>query len=133
MATLAEYYLDELYKWKSLIDSHREEINRLQEKLKTLLHSDYVLLFTGTAEQHLKQLADSKQNILHVYYAIQSFERKLYKDQVLAVNKAVTDRIRRLHKQIRKDLQNALAEFSEVKNNCHQFIAYVANNTFSMG
>ena len=132
MATLVEYYLDELYTWKSTIDSHREEINRLQEKLKTLLHSDYILLFTGSAEQHLKRLADSKQTILHVHYAIQSFERKLYKDQVLAGNRAVIDRIRREHKQIRKDLQNAFAEFSEVKSNCSQFIAYVANHIFSM-
>jgi hypothetical protein len=126
MASLAEYYLDELYKWKSLIDSYVEEISLLQEKLKTLVNSDYTLLITDSAEHGLEQLAPFWQNLLHIRYAIGSFERKLYKDRVIIDNALVTDHIRRLHKQLRKDVKKTIEEFTEVKASCNTLLAHAA-------
>jgi len=123
-SSIAEYYLDELYDWKTAIDLYVEEIDDAEEWLKDVLRFNTIPDLASKVEKHINQLFMSKQNLLYLRTFVQSFEKQLYKKHAPVNNENITEEQKEKQKQLRKDMHNVEKEYLEVKYNCDDFLAY---------
>lgn len=121
--SIAEYYLNELYDWKAAVDLYIEEIDESEEWLETLLKLDTMPEFAAKVEHYLDQVFLSKEDLLNLRSAIQSAERRLYKDQIPLFNAFVTDDIKTQHKQLRAEVHSIEKEYLDTKYERDAFLA----------
>jgi hypothetical protein len=121
--SIAEYYLNEFYDWKSAVDLYIEEIEESEEWLETLVKFDTVPAFAAKVEHYLNQLFLSKENLLKLRSAVNSAERKLYKDQTPLSNETVTDELKIQQKQLREEVHRIEKEYLELKYERDAFLA----------
>lgn len=120
--SIAEYYLNELYDWKSAIELYLEEIEDAQEWLQSILRFDSVPALSAKVERRLNQLFIARNKFSKIKSDIQSAERKLYKEQIPAGNDAVTEEIRKRHKQLRSEMHETEKDYLDVKFYCNEFL-----------
>jgi len=120
--SIAEYYLNELYDWKSAIELYLEEIEDAQEWLQSILRFDSVPALSAKVERRLNQLFIARNKFSKIKSDIQSAERKLYKEQIPASNDAVTEEIRKRHKQLRSEMHETEKDYLDVKFYCNEFL-----------
>ena len=121
--SIAEYYLNEFYDWKSAFDLYIEEIEESEEWLEMLLKLDTVPAFAAKVEHYLNQLFLSKADLLRLRSAIQSGERILYKDQAPVIDEFITNEIKTQHKQLRLQVHRIEKEYLEIKYERDAFLA----------
>lgn len=121
--SIAEYYLDELYDWKSSVDLYLEEIDESEEWLEILVKFDTVPAFAAKVEHYLNQLFLSKENLRKLIYAIKSAEKTLYKNQTPIFNEFITEDIKTKHKQLREKMHGAEKEYIDIKYERDTFLA----------
>ena len=121
--SIAEYYLNELYDWKSANDLYIEEVEESEEWLELLLKFDTVLAFAAKVEHHLNQLFLSKENLLQLRSGNQSDEKRLYKDQTPVFDEFITDEIKIQHKQLRLEVHRIEKEYLDTKYERDAFLA----------
>lgn len=121
--SIAEYYLDELYDWKSAVDLYLTKVDDSEEWLRSLQDSDSVPELAAKTEHYLNQLFLSKENLSSVRSAIQSSERKLYKEQAPVSNDAVTENLKIQQRKLRQDMHRVEKDYLDVKYECDEFLA----------
>jgi hypothetical protein len=121
--SIAEYYLDELYDWRSAIDLYLEEIDDSEEWLQSILRFDSVPALAAKVEHHLNQLFLSKENLLKIKSSTQSSEQKFFKDQVPVGNDIVTEELKINHKKLREEMHKVEKEYLDIKYDCDEFLA----------
>ena len=121
--SIAEYYLNELYDWRSAINLYIEEIDDSEEWLQTLVNLDTVPAFAAKVEHYLNQLFLSKENLFVLRSVIQSAEKKLYRDQIPVLNEAITDDVKAQHKQLREEMHRIEKEYLDTKYERDAFLA----------
>lgn len=122
--SIAEYYLDELYDWRTSIDLYVEQISDAEGSLKDIVRFNTIPDLAAKVEHFLSQLFISKQNLLYLKTFVQSFERKLYREHAPVSNESITEDLKEKQNQLRKDMHSVEKEYLEVKYNCDQFLAY---------
>lgn len=122
--SIAEYYLDELYDWRTSIDLYVEQISDAEGSLKDIVRFNTIPDLAAKVEHFLSQLFISKQNLLYLKTFVQSFERKLYREHTPVSNESITEDLKEKQNQLRKDMHSVEKEYLEVKYNCDQFLAY---------
>lgn len=120
--SVAEYYLNELYDWKSAIELYLEEIEDSEEWLQSILRYDSVPALPAKVEHCLNQLFLSRNKFLKIRSAIQSAERKLYKEQMPVDNNILTKETRQAHKRLRGEMHETEKEYLDVKYDCNEFL-----------
>lgn len=123
--SIAEYYLDELYDWKTTIDLYVEGITDAEERLKDVLRFNTVPDLAAKVEKYISQLFMSKQNLLYLRTFVQSFEKKLFEEHTPVSDENITDDMKEKQNQLRKDMHSVEKEYLEVKYNTDDFLAYV--------
>lgn len=121
--SIAEYYLNESYDWKSAVDLYIEEVEESEEWLEILLKLDGMPAFAAKVEHDLNQLFLSKDDLLRLRSAIQSGERALYKEQTPLTDEFITDEIKTQHKQLRLEVHRVEKEYLQIKYERDTFLA----------
>lgn len=121
--SIAEYFLDELYDWKSAIDLYLEETEDSEEWLRDILRFDSVPQLSAKVEHYLNRILLSRQNLLYLRTFIESFEKQLYKDETPETNEMITQQQRDQQKQLREDMHKVEKEYLDLRYACDEFLA----------
>lgn len=121
--SIAEYYLDELYDWKSAIELYIEGIDESTEWLKTILKLDSVPALAANVEHYLSLLQLSRQNLNEIKSSIGSSERKLYANKIPVTNETLSEQVRKEHTQLRRQMHIVEKAYLDVKYECDEYLA----------
>ena len=132
ITSVAEYYINEIEGWKDSIIFHLEEIDELELRFEEILRLDTIPNLATKAENNLKLLFLSRQNLINLKQNIQDLEAKLLEDHSPVINDRITEEIKRQQNELRKNLHGSEKEYLDVKYNCDSFLAETFGKQFKV-
>lgn len=124
MATIiAEYYTDELIKWKNAVVFYNNEIYEFGQKLEEVIRRNSIVGIAKKVEAHQTLLNQSADKFYRLQKAIQQQEAALKTDSSLIDDTLINNETEKRQTGLRLMMQAIEKEYIDVKFDCYNFLS----------
>ena len=124
MATIiAEYYTDELIKWKNAVVFYNNEIYEFGQKLEEVIRRNSIVGIAKKVEAHQILLNQSADKFYRLQKAIQQQEAALKTDSSLIDDTLINNETEKRQTGLRLMMQAIEKEYIDVKFDCYNFLS----------
>lgn len=126
MTTLiAEIYIEEMEKWKDMLEIHDQQLQEMEGWMKDLLRTGTTAKLGAVVEDYINQIGLAKYHDAQLQKQIKMFEEQLYEKHIPLRNDLLSGTMHSNAKSLRTALYHNELTYQRLMFNCDDLLAEV--------